>query len=417
MIISKIIKKSAIIFFYVIIVFPVTLFSQHHRIVKTGLEVLKNRKFDILYGKRVGLITNQTGTDQLFTSTIDLFRASGRFSLVSLYSPEHGIRGEKHAGEDIKTYRDEKTGIIVHSLYGLDKEADIISFDSIDVLVYDIQDIGCRSYTFIGLLGKAITIAAKKNIQFIVLDRPNPLGGEKVEGSITEKEFLSGVSPFAIPYIYGLTPGELAIWLNEEMILGVKCNLKVIAMEGWKRSMTYEDTGLKWIPTSPQIPTMQTALYYPCSGILGELQLINIGIGYTLPFQIFGADWIDADSMAEAMNNLHLKGIMFRPINYKPFFGSQVNKNLHGVQIYITDFRKLNLMAVQFLILQECHRLYPNKHIFPAESRNSMFDKVCGTDKIRDRFFKQFNYEDIKNLIEDIDKNFVTSSKKYHIYK
>ena len=311
----------------------------------------------------------------------------------------------------------QRTGLPVFSLYGATHKPTKEMLTGIDILVYDIQDIGCRSYTYISTMGKAMEAAAENNIEFLVLDRPNPLGGEKIEGSIAESQYFSFVGAFPIPYVYGLTAGELARFLNEENHLSKKCRLTVIKMEGWKRKMKFSDTGLKWVQTSPHMPYHETSFYYVASGILGELNPINIGIGYTLPFQLFGAEWINADKMAIAMNNLGLKGIVFRPIYFKPYYGKNSGKLLGGVQFYITDPAKINLMSVQFLFLQEHHKLYPEIDILKlSEDRINMFDKVCGTNKVREIFFENYKYDDIKSLLNnDVDK-FRKLSKKYYLY-
>ena len=221
--------------------------------IKTGIEVLKEQRFRPLRGKRVGLITNPTGVDNTLRSTIDLLYEAPDVQLVALYGPEHGVRGNQHAGESVTDVRDEATGLPIHSLYGKTRKATPEMVQGLDALVYDIQDIGCRSYTYISSMGLAMEVAAEQDLEFIVLDRPNPLGGWRVEGCLTEDDCVSFVSQFPIPYIYGLTCGELARLLNGERMLsgGKACRLTVVPMKGWRRDMTYADTGLQWIPPSP----------------------------------------------------------------------------------------------------------------------------------------------------------------------
>jgi uncharacterized protein YbbC (DUF1343 family) len=399
------------------LLFLSSLQAQHQKIVKTGIEVLRSDGFGLLKGKNVGLITNPTGVDSQLKSTIDiLFEAKG-VKLVALFGPEHGVRGDVYAGEKIESAKDPVTGLPVYSLYGSTHKPTPEMLEGIDVLVYDIQDIGCRSYTYISTMGKAMEAAAENNIEFVVLDRPNPLGGKKIEGPVAEEKFFSMVGAFPIPYVYGMTAGELAGFLNGENLLKSKCKLTVVPMEGWKRSMTYNETGLKWVQTSPHVPYNETAFFYVASGILGELIPINIGIGYTLPFQLFGAEWIDAHKMAEAMNALNLKGVVFRPLYYKPYYSKQANNLLGGVQFFLTEPEKVNLMSIQFLFLQEHHKLYPDIDILKlSEGRINMFDKVCGTAQIREKFFENYNYTDIKNILNrDID-GFRHKIRKYLIY-
>lgn len=292
--------------------------------VKTGIEVLASQHFAPLKGKRVGLITNPTGVDSNLRPTIDILFEAPEVDLVALYAPEHGVRGNIYAGDKVSNSRDTKTGLPIYSLYGKSRKPTAEMLRSIDVLVYDIQDIGCRSFTYISTMGLAMQAAAEQGIEFMVLDRPNPLGGNRVEGCPVETGYTSFVSQYPIPYIYGLTCGELARLLNGEGMTGTKpCKLTVVAMEGWTRDMDFADTGLPWVAPSPHIPQAISAYYYPMSGIAGELGTLSIGVGYTLPFELFGASWVDADTLADRLNALKLEGVIFRPIHYTPFYGTQ----------------------------------------------------------------------------------------------
>lgn len=388
--------------------------------VMTGLEVLKSQNFKILEGKRVGLVTNPTGVDNNLVSVIDLLHQTKNINLVALFGPEHGVRGSAHAGDAVNNDIDPTTGLKVYSLYGKNRIPSKEMLQGIDVLVYDIQDIGCRSFTYISTLGNLIKAAAQNHIQVIVLDRPNPLGGEKVEGSLVEDDCVSFVSQFKIPYIYGLTPGELAVLLNNENMLGgIKCDLQVVKMKGWKRKMTYADTGLKWVLSSPHIPQPETALYYPVSGIVGELDSISIGVGYTLPFQLFGAPWIKAPELTARLNALQLPGVAFRPIYYTPYYAFGKGTELQGVQVYLTDYRKARLCDIQFYVLQELYKLYPDHDLLEQASANrkSMIDKVCGSKQIRQLFQKRHLWSDVKAYWDKDAEAFKRLSKKYYLYK
>jgi len=390
-------------------------------LVKTGLETLISSNFEILKGRKVGLITNPTGVDHNLHSTIDILFTSGNVQLVALFSPEHGVRGDFAAGEQVGTIIDPLTRLPVYSLYGKTRKPTAEMLKGIDVLVYDVQDIGSRSYTYISTLGLAMEAAAENNIGFIVLDRPNPLGGIRMEGPVTLPGFTSFVSQYAIPYIHGMTVGELAVFLNEEGQLkdAVKCNLDVIKMKGWKRSMSFEETGLPWVPSSPHIPHAQSPLYYPATGIIGELYVISIGVGYTLPFQLFASEWFDADSLSQNLNSLHLSGVIFRPIHYKPYYSVSQGKVVNGVQIHITDPETASLSLLQFYILQEANKLWPGKDVFTLcdKSRLDMFDKVCGTDKVRIEFSKTYSVNSILDLWTKDIPAFREKAKKYFIYK
>lgn len=387
--------------------------------IKTGIEVLKEQNFKMLEGKRVGLITNPTGVDNNLKSTIDILHEAKNVNLVALFGPEHGVRGDVHAGDHVDNSNDASTGIPVYSLYGKTRKATPEMLKGIDVLVYDIQDIGCRSFTYISTMGLAMEAAAENNIEFVVLDRPNPVNGLKVEGNVVEDGYHSFVSQFKIPYVYGLTCGEVALMLNGENMLKKSCKLEVIKMKGWKRKMDYTQTGLQWIPASPHIPHAHSAFFYPISGIVGELGYLSIGVGYTIPFQMFAAEWIKADEFAARMNNLNLPGVKFRPMYLNPFYAVGQGKNLQGVQVHITDYNKAALSEIQFYIMQELAVLYPDKAVFKNadDKRFNMFDKVSGSDQIRLRFAKNNKFEDIKEYWYKDVASFKQLSKKYYLYK
>jgi uncharacterized protein YbbC (DUF1343 family) len=286
------------------------------------------------------------------------------------------------------------------------------------VLVYDIQDIGARSYTFISTMGLAMEAAAENNIPFVVLDRPNPLNGLRVEGAMVEDGYYSFVSQYNIPYIYGLTPAELAQYLNGEGLLknGAKCDLTVVKMQGWQREMTFPETGLHWVPTSPHIPRSNSAFYYAMSGILGELDANMIGVGYTLPFEIFALQNVDADKVAEKMNSYNLSGVVFRPIYFKPYYMTFKGKEFAGVQVYFTDINAAQLTPIQFYFAEAIHDLYPDIEIFAtATDRHAMFDKVCGSNKIRLAFTKNYKFSDIEALWND-NEEYKVVAKKYWLY-
>ena len=390
--------------------------------VKPGIEVLRDEGFKILEGKRVGLLTNPTGVDSRLKSAIDILFEAPNVNLVALYCPEHGIRGDVTAGDKVADSTDPLTGLPIYSLYGATKKPTPEMLKMIDVLVYDMQDIGSRSYTYISTMGLAMEAAAENGIEFAVLDRPNPLGGLKFEGQPNvEPHLVSLVSQFPITYVHGFTVGELATFLNGEGLLKdkMRCKLEVVKMTGWQRKMNFEATGLPWVITSPHVPHPATAYFYSMSGILGELFSGYIGIGYTLPFELFGAEWIDAEKLTKNLNGLNIEGVMFRPIHYKPYYGAQKDVYLHGVQTYITDFDKAPLTLIQFYVLQECYKLHPDKNVFElcAPKRLDMFDKVCGTARIRETFSKTFTVESIREIWDEDVEDFKNRAKKYFLYK
>ena len=394
-------------------------------VVKPGIEVLRDREFRGLVGKRVGLVTNPSGVDRYLESTVDiLFKAPG-VELVALYGPEHGVRGDVYAGDKVSDTKDEATGLPVYSLYGSTRKPTPEMLEGIDIMVYDIQDVGARSYTFISTLGLVMEACAAKGIEVMVLDRPNPLGGNKIEGCYVEQPFNSFVSQYKIPYIYGLTVGELAHMINEEgMNRGqngkqdpVRCELTVVPMEGWERDMLYEDTGLPWVLPSPNIPFKDTPLYYCASGICGELYgFMDIGIGYTLPFQVFGATWLDPDKLKARLESYRLPGISFRTIWYKPIAGSRKGELVKGLQYFFTDYEEARVTETQFYVMQAVAELYPDKKAFEVITGYGLFDKVCGTDYVRKEFSKRYKVADIKDYWQKDEASFRELSQKYHIY-
>ena len=410
--------KTKIVFLFATFLFLTTLTFGAPK-VKTGIEVLRESGFKILQGKRVGLITNPTGVDSQLKSTVDILNEASGVKLVALYGPEHGVRGDVYAGDKVETTIDKQTGVPVYSLYGKTRKPTSDMLKDVDVLVYDIQDIGCRSYTFISTMGLAMEAAAENNIELVVLDRPNPIGGLKVEGNIAEDNFVSFVSQFKIPYLYGLTCGELAKMLNGEKMLSKQCKLTVVPMKGWKRSMNFEQTRLPWVLTSPHIPHATSAYYYAASGILGEFSFMSIGVGYTLPFQIFAKDSIDGLALSKRLNDLHLPGVLFRPIFLKPYYAVGQGKNYSGVQFYLTDYKKVRLTEIQFYVMQEMANQYPDKKCFGAatENRFDMFDKVCGSDQIRLLMSKNMKVDDMLAYWRKDETTFRKLSMKYWLYK
>ena len=385
--------------------------------VKTGIEVLRERNFDVLKGKRVGLCTNPTGVDRHLVSTIDILWEADNVNLVALYGPEHGVRGNIYAGDHVDNEVDARTGLKMYSLYGKTSKPTQEMMDEIDVMVYDIQDIGCRSYTYISTMGNLMEACQAYGKELVVLDRPNPLGGNKIEGCLVEDGFVSFVSRFAIPYLYGQTPGELALYLNAQA--ENPCKLTVVEMQGWTRDMKWEDTGLEWVVASPHIPHGSTAPFYPMTGLFGEFYYFNIGVGYTLPFEIIGTPWINADTLAMALNARQVPGLSFRPIYFKPYYSVFKGELCEGVQIHILDYKAAKLSEVQFIVVQEMMRLWPERNWFELcnQKRFNMFDKVCGSGYIRETFGKNYKWEDIREYwYKDVDW-YREASSKYYLYK
>jgi len=354
--------------------------------VKLGNEVLAASGFRELQGKRVGLLTNPSGVNRRLQSTIDVLRAAPGVKLVALFGPEHGIYGDVPAGDQIESRTDPRTGLPVHSLYGKTRKPTPEMLRGLDALVYDLQDTGCRSYTFISTMGVAMEACGEAGVEFIVLDRPNPLGGERVEGPRVEEKFRSFVSQWDVPYVYGLTCGELARMINGERWIKKPCKLTVVPLTGWRRSMVWRDTGLPWVPTSPHVPQGESPLFQVATGMLGEIGGVSTGIGYTLPFQCIAAPDVDKHRLADALNGYGLPGVRFVPVSYKPYYFAFSNQVIAGVQVYFTEPAKAPLTAINFYALEALKKV-AGRDLFAeavkANKKFDMFDKVNGSDAIR----------------------------------
>lgn len=386
--------------------------------VQPGIDVLISQEFKPLQGKRVGLITNPTGVTSDLRSTADVLFAAKNVKLVALYGPEHGIRANIHAGDHVDDDKDPQTGLPVYSLYGKTRKATPEMLEGVDVLVYDVQDNGCRSYTYISTMALAMEAAAEAKIAFVVLDRPNPLTGNRVEGRPLDLKFKSFVGHLPIPYVYGMTCAELARMVNDEGWLagGVKCDLTVIPMAGWKRGMWFEDTGLAWVPTSPHIPRADSSLFYAATGIMGELQVLSEGVGYTLPFELAGAPFIDPPTFAKEMNERKLPGVMFRPLYWKHYYLRDTKPQFGGVQVHLTDRNAVELTPVQFHVMDAIGKRYGDQKFFGSK-RDDMFDKVCGTDIVRKMFLEGKSAAEIVRFWNSGREGFMKARAKYLIYK
>lgn len=350
-----------------------------------GIDCLMEEKYnELLKGKKIGLVTNQTGVSSSLESSIDVIKknaSSKGYTLVALFAPEHGINGMAYAEVSIKEARD-SDNLPIYSLHGETRRPTEEMLKNITLLVYDIQDIGSRSYTYASTLFYAMEEAAKRNIPVVVLDRPNPINGVTVDGLMLDPQWRSFIGYINVPYCHGMTIGELARYFNGEYEIG--CKLEVVAMEGWQRRMTFQETGLPWIPTSPYIPEATTPFFYPMTGILGELQLVNIGIGYTMPFKIVGAPWINAKQFAASLNEQKFSGVWFSPIYFSPVYGRYAKEQCEGVQIIVTDPLLFKPVSTQYLIIGILKSLYPEKFqlaIAAAKKRKATLCKLNGIEE------------------------------------
>ncbi|MFD2370246.1 exo-beta-N-acetylmuramidase NamZ domain-containing protein [Brevibacillus sp. GCM10020057] len=348
--------------------------------VRTGIERLLEQPAQLL-GKRVGLITNQTGVTSGLVHDVDALLEK-KIQLVAVYGPEHGIRGAEQAGSAPESFQDAKTGLPFYNLYGKEPQEIARLFRDVDVVLYDIQDVGARFYTYISTMAYAMKAAAMEGKPFIVLDRPNPLGGEKVEGPILDLHFQSFVGLYPIPLRHGMTVGELAGWIRKQDLekeYGAKADLTVIRMEGWKRGMQYEDTGLPWVPPSPNMPTVGTAAVYPGNGLFEGTNLSE-GRGTTLPFEWVGAPYINGWELAHRLNRLKLPGVAFREAYFQPAFSKHAGKTIGGVQFYVTDRQAYEPVRTALTVMAEVKKQYPRQFDWRGDH---WIDKLLGTDAVR----------------------------------
>jgi uncharacterized protein YbbC (DUF1343 family) len=387
--------------------------------VKLGNEVLAQSGFRALRGKRVGLITNPSGVNRRLDSTISLLKDAPGVQLVALFGPEHGVYGDVPAGDHVESRTDARTGLPVHSLYGATRKPTASMLKGLDALVYDLQDTGCRSYTYISTMGVAMEACGEAGIEFVVLDRPNPLGGERIEGPLLLDKFRSFVSQWDVPYVYGMTCGELARMINGEGWIKTRCKLTVVPMRGWKRKMTWQDTGLPWVPTSPHVPNGESPMFQVATGMLGEIGGVSIGIGYTLPFQCIAAPELDPHELAAILNGYGLRGVRFKAATYKPYYAAFKDKVVGGVQLYFTEPAQAPLTAINFYALEALKRL-ANRDLFAdalkAGKSFSMFDKVNGTDATRKALQTGVAASEIVKDWEPGERSFRLKREPYLLY-
>lgn len=378
--------------------------------VKCGIDVLKERTNEI-QGLRIGLITNHTGVDAGLKSTIDVLNEIGQ--LKCLFSPEHGVRGDLQAGVHVNDYVDERTGIKVYSLYGQTRKPTAAMLKDVDVLIFDVQDVGVRYYTYLYTMAYAMEAASEFGKKFVVLDRPNPIGGLQVEGNMLDARFSSFVGMYPIPIRYGLTIGELGLLINHEF--GIGCDIEIVAMENWQRGMYYDETGLLWINPSPNIPSLDAALLY--SGTcLFEGTNISEGRGTTKPFELIGAPWLDPHKLADEMNKKGLDGVVFRPAYFVPYFSKHKGELCRGVQIHIADKKRINAVEVGIRLLYAIAKMSGENFQWIAPSgdgKRYFIDCLAGTDELR---LMKYEEDELVERWKNESQTFKIKKEKYHIY-
>jgi uncharacterized protein YbbC (DUF1343 family) len=380
--------------------------------VKTGLDDINSYRY-LFHGKRVGIITNHTAYNSRGQHIIDVFRKMGNVKVTAFFSPEHGIRGLEEAGVQIESITDPNYQAPIYSLYGKTLKPTREMLENVDVLVFDIQDIGARFYTYVYTMSLVMEAAAEYGKRFVVLDRPNPINGIRVEGNILKPKFASFVGLYPIPVRHGMTTGELARMFNEQGWLkdGVKADLVVIPMENWRRSMWYNRTGLSFIKPSPNMVSLETATVYPGLCLL-EGTNVSEGRGTPLPFTQFGAPWIDSARLATELNKLNLHGIRFRQASFTPVSSKYKDQRCNGVKIIVTDRDLLEPYWSGVLIVSKIYQMYPDKF----QWKTNHFDHLCGTSAIREAITNQSSLEKLREGWQAELKSFLHIRNKYLMY-
>jgi uncharacterized protein YbbC (DUF1343 family) len=380
-----------------------------------GIDHLLEDQIDLVSGKKVGLVTNPTGVDQELNSIVDILFEHPEVDLTALYGPEHGVRGDAQAGDYVEFYIDDRTDLPVYSLYGSTRKPTADMLEDVEVLLFDIQDVGTRFYTYIYTMAYVMEAAEENDIPVVVLDRPNPIGGEKVEGPVLDPDFESFVGMYPIPLRHGMTVGELANLFNEEY--GIGADLTVVEMDGWERWMYYDDLPLHWVLQSPNMPTLDTALVYSGAALI-EGTNASEGRGTTKPFELIGAPYMDSTELAATLNDLNLPGVTFRAASFTPAFSKHAGELANGIQIHIDDRGQFQPVETGLHILATLQELYPDDFEFIENWRgDSFFDLLIGNGETRQSILDGTPVEEIINNWQDGLDDFKELREDYIIYE
>ena len=380
--------------------------------VRTGLDNISESE-DLFKGKRVGIICNHTSYNSQGRYIVEVFRGLPEVRVVALFGPEHGLRGTAEDGVEVDSATDPASSLPIHSLYGKTNKPTPAMLADVDILVFDIQDVGARFYTYLYTMSLSMEAAAEAGKRFVVLDRPNPINGAQIEGPILEPAFATFVGLYPIPVRYGMTVGEFARMVNSEGWLanGVKADLTVVPVTGWTRRMWHDQTGLSFIKPSPNMPDLETATIYP--GLcLFEGTNVSEGRGTSMPFRQFGAPWLNAKKLCDTLNALHLSGITFATTTFTPTFSKCKDQLCQGIKLAVTDRDKLEPFWTGVQIINAVYRLHGDKF----EWRASHFDRLCGTDTIRKAIVAGAPLEDLKTRWQADCKAFQPTRAKYLLY-
>ncbi|HPI19845.1 MAG TPA: DUF1343 domain-containing protein [Candidatus Kapabacteria bacterium] len=415
--------SKIIIIIVLYIISNLSLHSESKHNVRLGIDNLIKSNFEVLAGKRVILYTNQSGRTSEGTLTAEIFAEQNKFLTLAFFTPEHGLYSTVPAGEEIAN--DKIFDIPIISLYGGSKKPTAKQLENCDAVVVDIQDIGVRSYTYISTLYYIMEACAEQNVEVVILDRPNPIGGLIVDGNVVEEQFKSFIGIIPVPYLHGCTIGEIAKLINGEGWLKkdgkpIKAKLNVIKMSGWQRWMSWEDTGFSWIPTSPHIPSVDAARGYATLGSFGELGVISIGIGTTLPFQYIGSPEFNTDDVYKSFKNNKIDGLDLIPTRYRPFYAKYSNTDCNGFLLRFKLNNHYEPYTAGFRIMLAIREIHPE--IFDINTVNEkakqMFCKATGTDEL---FYALFDLnatdEKVLQICNKGKKEFLLKRAKYLLYE
>src|SRR5687767_486056 len=388
--------------------------------VQVGLEVLLQDVPQVMRGKRVGLICNQSSVNHEFEHAADLLHEQSAFKLTALFGPQHGIRGDVQDNMiETEHGTDRKTGLPVHSLYSETREPTEKMLEEVDVLVFDMQDVGCRIYTFVYTLANCMRIAGQLGKSVVVCDRPNPINGVDTSGNILEPEFASFVGLFPLPTRHGMTVGELAQMFRDRF--NAQCDLHIVPMDGWKRRFWLDETDAPWVMPSPNMPTLDSATVFPGT-VHFEGTQVSEGRGTTKPFELIGAPYIDPDEYADRLNGLGLQGVFFRSCVFQPTFQKHAGVSCGGVQIHVTDRDSFEPWIAGIALAKFAHDLYPNEFRWKAPPYEYVYDKnpfdvISGTAKIREAFEKGIELDAIAEETKAPLVEFKALREAYLLYR
>jgi uncharacterized protein YbbC (DUF1343 family) len=393
--------------------------SVEKREISLGIEELLSRRTDLLRGARVGLICNQASVDHGYTHSADLCRAQDEFKLTALFGPQHGIRGDVQDNMVESPHGfDEQTGVPVYSLYSETREPTEEMLAEIDAFVFDMQDVGCRIYTFIYTLANCMRAAHKYGKRVVVCDRPNPIGGAKVSGNVLEPEYASFVGQFPLPTRHGMTVCELAKMFREHW--GLDCELDLVLMDGWKRELWFDETDAPWVLPSPNMPTLDSATVFPGTVHLEGTQMSE-GRGTTRPFELVGAPYIDAAKYKRELDSLNLRGVHFRACGFQPTFQKHAGRACGGVQIHVEEREQFEPVITGVAVVKVAHDLYPEHFLWKEPPYEYVFDQnpfdvIAGTASLREALERGDSLESIQASWETNLSAFKTEREKFLLY-